>query len=84
MDLCDLDLLLSSFHAIMPLLEFAHKFCKVHTKLGFNIFICDFVDAVQLCHDEFYQLYCDPYNRSNGLVFKGFNVLEDHFNDVYK
>jgi hypothetical protein len=40
------------------------------------------VVIVQLCQDEFYRLYCDPYKRSNGLVFKGFNVLEDHFNDV--
>ncbi len=40
------------------------------------------MDVVQLCQDEFYQLHCEPYNRSNGFVFKGFNVLEDHFSDV--
>lgn len=65
----------------MPLLEFAHKFVKF-TQSWVNIFICDFGDVVQLCQYEFYQLYCDPYNRSSGLVFKGFNVLDDHFSDV--
>ncbi len=57
---CDIEYILC-LPFILPLLETMRTLVKIAQ--GKDVFICNFVDVVELAQQELYRLYCDPYAK---------------------
>ncbi len=58
--LCDV-VVVMGFTCIMPVLEIVHEIIKFVQSC--NTFVCDFVEAMNMCCVYFYSLYCDLKKR---------------------
>jgi hypothetical protein len=58
--LCDVEVVMG-FTCIMPMLEVVHEVIKFAQSC--NMFVCDFVEAMNMCCVYLYSLYCDLKKR---------------------
>jgi len=62
--LCDVEVVMG-FTCIMPMLEVVHEVIKFAQSS--NTFVCDFVEAMNICCVCLYSLYCDLKKRNIDL-----------------
>jgi len=71
--------LILGLHVVLPFLDYVHiliKFAQFR-----NMFVCDFINAMKICHLKFYLFYNDPYIKFDDPSFNELNVLETFTND---
>jgi hypothetical protein len=70
--LIDVEMLLG-LNVVMPLLEVVHSLIKF-AQLR-DVFVCDFIVAVNICEGDVYRMYCDIHSSFQGDVFMNFQAL---------
>jgi hypothetical protein len=64
--LCDVELILG-LPCLLPLFECVHKLIKIVQ--GWDVFICNIVEAVKLGQLELYKLYCHFFTKFKDVAF---------------
>ncbi len=71
--LCDLEPNLG-LHTILPLLDCVHVLIKLAQ--SWDIFMCDFIDTMNIFQLKFHHFYNDPYSNLFDPTFDELNVLK--------
>jgi hypothetical protein len=64
--LCDMELILG-LPCLLPLFICVHKLIKIVQ--GWNVFICNIVEAIKLAQLELYMLYCHIFTKFEDVAF---------------
>jgi hypothetical protein len=66
---------------ILPLLECVHTLIKVTQNI--NVFVCDFVESINLTQQEFYRFYYDSFAMYEDPSFEDFNLIKALTNEHF-
>jgi hypothetical protein len=61
-------------HDIVPFLDCVHALIKLAQ--SYDVFVCNFIDAMKVCQLQFFWLYSNPYIKIDDPILNELNAFE--------